>query len=100
MVRVLLRKLLLRVAKVDMLVSGAYLVICKAVSWSCGCFLGLPLVHCWSLAMQGAPQTALWLPWVEVLLVYLFSLALMPLSCSVPVGGVACLDLGGRTRNC
>ena len=51
MARVLLHRLILRLAKVDMLVSGADLVICKAVSGSWGWLLGLPVVLCWSLAM-------------------------------------------------
>ena len=52
MARILLHRLLLRLARVDMLVSGAGLVIYRAVSGSWGWLLGLPVVHCWSLAMH------------------------------------------------
>ena len=59
MTLVLLRRILLRLAKVYMLVSGADLVICKAVSGSCGWLLSLPVVHRWSLVVDGLGRGAM-----------------------------------------
>ena len=59
MMLVLLRRLFLRLTKVDMLASGADLVVCNAVSGSCGWLLGLPVVHSWSLVLDGLSRGAI-----------------------------------------